>query len=184
MSNPALARRYAKALLALAQDADAVEPTQRDLDELHRALAEGDGLDTLSNPGIPPRAKVAALDAIAQQTGMADLLHRFMRRLIDARRIDALGSICDAYRHLSREHLGVAQATVTAAQPMTDAQHRLLRQALESKTGKQVTMEVDVDPALLAGVRVRIGNQVLDGSAQAKLRRLRARITQETVHED
>lgn len=184
MSSPVLARRYAKALLALAQEADAVEPTQRELDELHRALAEGGGLDSLSNPGTPPRAKAAALDAIAQQIGMTDLLHRFMRRLIDARRIDALGSICDAYRRLSREHTGVLQATVAAAQPMTDAQHSMLRQALESKTGKQVTMEVHVDPALLAGVRVRIGNQVLDGSAQAKLRRLGARLTQETVHED
>jgi len=183
VSSPVLARRYAKALLALAQEADVVESTQREFDELHRALAEGGGLDSLSNPGIPPRAKAAALDAIAQQTGMADLLHRFMRRLIDARRIDVLGSICDAYRRLAREHAGVLQATVTAAQPMTDAQQSLLRQALESKTGKQVTMEVHVDPALLAGVRVRIGNQVLDGSAQAKLRRLGDRLTQETVHE-
>ena len=72
---------------------------------------------------------------------------------------------------------------MTSAAPLSDAQSGALQQALEAKTGKRAIMKVEVDPALVAGVRIRIDNLVLDGSAQGRLRVLGERLVKGRVHE-
>lgn len=185
MSEFALARRYAKALLALAEAQNAVETVQAELDGLYHALADdGEALAMLVNPCISPSAKLAALAQLAKHVELLDLTHHFVRRLVEARRIAALGDICSVFRALARERAGALDVQVTSARPIPDAQRDALQQALEARTGKRIVMAVDIDPTLLGGARVRIGNLLLDGSAHARLRVLGDRLTQGRVHED
>lgn len=183
MSDLALARRYAKALLGIADAGDAIETVQAELDGADQALSDGEAQSLLTGPTVPPRAKLAAIRELAERAGLSDVTRHFLCRLIEARRIDALGDICAAYRTLARERGGIIEAQVTSANPLSDAQSSAVQQALEAKTGKSVIMKVDVDPALVAGVRIRIDNLVLDGSAQGRLRVLGERLVKGRVHE-
>jgi len=185
VSELALAKRYAKALLALAEAQNAVETVQAELDGLYHALADdGEALAMLANPCISPSAKLAALAQLAERGELLDLTHQFMRRLVEARRIEALGDICSVFRALACESAGALEVRVTSARPIPDAQRDALQHALAARTGKRILMASDIDPTLLGGARVRIGNLVLDGSAHARLRVLGDRITQGRVHED
>ena len=177
MSEQALAKRYAKALLSLADAQGAIETVQTELDGLCETLtADGTGLDLLIDPGIPPNAKLAALAAVADCCELSDLTHNFLRRLIEARRIDSLVAFCSAYRALARERQGILEAHVTSAGPMSEAEQSALQQALEARTGKRIVMQVEEDAGLLAGARIRIGNLVIDGSADGRLRVLEERL--------
>lgn len=179
MSDRVVAKRYAKALLSLAADQDAVESVHAELDALHSALADAGGaLELLCNPAVPPGPKLAALDAAAAQAGLSDLVRRFLRRLVEAGRMDALSEIAATFASLVRQRLGRLDVVVSAARPVPEPQQQALQAALESKTGKQVSLTFEQDPALLAGARLRIGNAVLDGSADGRLRLLGQRLAQ------
>lgn len=185
MSNLALAKRYAKALLALAAAQDAVDAVLAELEGLWQALSyDQDAVAMLADPCIPLAPKLKALRELAEQSGMSDLTHRFLRRLIEARRIEAIGEIGSAFRAMAHERAGALEVQITSAMPLAEAKRAALQQAIETRTGKRVLMAVDVDPALLAGARLRIGNMVLDGSAHARLRVLGDRLTQGSIHED
>ena len=149
-----LARRYAKALLRLAIARDAVETVQAELDQLYQVLSATDSFEIMASPSVKPEAKLAAMAEVAKLVGLSDLAHDFLRRLIEAYRMDVFGDICDAYRAMSRERAGIIEARVTSAGPLSDAQRQKLQQGIEAKTGKKVLMEVDVDPALLAGAQI------------------------------
>jgi F-type H+-transporting ATPase subunit delta len=77
------------------------------------------------------------------------------------------------FEHLVREARGVLEADVTVARPLTEAERQEILQRLRTLTGKEVQIQVGVDPAILGGVVVRIGDQVIDASVAGRLDRLR-----------
>ena len=182
MNDMALAKRYAKALISLAQAVDAVDAVQTELDAVCQVLP-ADAQAALASPTIAPAAKLDVMAKLGEGLGLADLTRHFLDRLVRAGRIGALDSIAAAYRRLAEERAGVLQAQVSAAAELSDDQTQDLQQALEARTGQRVRMTVQVEPSLLAGAVVRVGNTVLDGSAQGRLRLLAERLTQGRVHE-
>ena len=183
MSELALAKRYAKALLSLADGQGAVDTVQDEMDAVCDGLV-GDALAMLASPCIAPRVKLAAIAQLADRMQLSDLTQQFLRKLIEARRIGSLADIHEAFQALARERTGVVEVRVTSARPLSDIQTQAIHHASEESTGKRVLLEVDVDPSLLAGACVRIGNMVLDGSARGRLRLLGERLIQGTVHEN
>ncbi len=184
MSERIIAKRYAKALLSLAESRGAADAAQEELAEVCAWFqAEPEALTRLADPSAPPAPRVKAVEALAEQAGLSDLMRHFLRRLIEAQRINLLLEIGEEFRAQVQKRLGQVEVVVAAARPVPPAQQQALQRVLEQKTGKHVTIQFEHDPALGAGARVRIGNVVIDGSAAGRLRLLAQRLAQGRVHE-
>jgi F-type H+-transporting ATPase subunit delta len=94
--------------------------------------------------------------------------------LVDNRREELIGAIAQEFEALQREHDRVIKARITSAQPLEDAQRREIVAALERRYGKKVDAEMDVDPELLGGARVQIGDQVIHASVRDALAQMAA----------
>jgi F-type H+-transporting ATPase subunit delta len=167
-----IGRRYAKAIIAVAEEQDALEQTGDAL-RLLRALAEDPQIaHGLSNPLLSPAARRGLARAIADQFKFRPMMRNFLSLLADHRRLDALVSIADEYQTILDAKLGRVRATFTSAAPLTAEQVDALVSALARKTGRTVLAEQRVDPALLGGVVVDVGGKVYDGSLRTQLEEL------------
>jgi F-type H+-transporting ATPase subunit delta len=105
--------------------------------------------------------------------GLSEQVLNLLRVLASKQRMQLLPSIVSEFEHLVREARGVLEAEVTVARPVTDIDQQGILQRLRGLTGKDVQIHVSVDPAILGGVVVRIGDQVIDASVSGRLDRLR-----------
>jgi F-type H+-transporting ATPase subunit delta len=94
--------------------------------------------------------------------------------LIDNHREVLIGSIAEQFDELKRDHEKVLQARITSAHPLTDEQRTQIVEALERRYGKKIEAEMDVDPELLGGARVQIGDQVIHASMRDALAQMAA----------
>jgi F-type H+-transporting ATPase subunit delta len=123
----------------------------------------------LMSPRFTAEDKAKGLAAIAQRAGVSDLTQRFIGLLAQNRRTAALGQVIDAFRRLAAERRGLVAAQVTTAIPLSDAQTRILRSALSQALGKEPEIDARVDPAILGGVKVRVGSRLYDASLKSRL---------------
>lgn len=170
-------RRYASALfqIALAQQRlDAVEADLAGLDATLRTAPQFTRV--LRAPTISRARKHELLDrAFADRVQPITL--RLLHLLVDKRREEIVGSLHGEFQRLLADYRNQMAAEVTTAIPLDDALRRQLRGTLEQRTGKRIELRERVDPEILGGVVVRLGDTVLDGSIRAQLRRLRARLS-------
>lgn len=175
----AVARNYAEALLALARKAGDVPGWGRMVTELADAVANDAQLrGFLESPRVSAEHKNAALGG-AFQDRYPRLFVRFLQALVSKGRQRSLGAVAREYAALVDEAEGRVHAEVTLAQPASEADRALLAQQLSARLGKQVVPHVRVNPAILGGVVVRVGDTVMDGSVRRKLGRLRAQLTEQ-----
>ena len=181
MQPVAVAKRYARAL------ADYVEGKRKgparleavagELALVSRALLADPRFPRFfADPSIPLADKHKAIDGLAHRTGLTDELRNFLTILVTNRRLGAIGSIQQAFETIKNERLGSVAAETTTAVPLSAAELRKLKAALEKLTGREVTIEPRVDPAVLGGVLTRIGSKVYDGTLRHQLDTLRARL--------
>ena len=127
----------------------------------------------LLNPKVSAAQKKQVFEAAAggrlhpTMTSVIDLL-------VDRHREVLMGSIAEQFEELKNEHERVVRARITSAQPLTDAQRDDIVRALETRYGKKVETEVDVDPSLLGGARVQVGDQVIHASVRDALAQMAA----------
>ena len=96
--------------------------------------------------------------------------------LVDKRRAGVLPQVYEEYERLVRSFQNIALATAVTAVPLDAAQQAALERSLEARTGKDIELKTEVDPAVMGGVLVRIGDTVLDGTVRGKLERLREQL--------
>lgn len=170
------ARRYAEAAFQVAQRDDAIETWRTELDATAERLAAPRVLDVLRNPAIPldqrSVALAALLDGLASQP-VQNLFQLLLRR----GRIDESPRVVTEFRRLDDARQGVVQAPVTSAAALTPDEIRALTTRLEGSTGGRIVLDVVVDPSLLGGIVVRVGDRLIDGSVRGRLERLRNRLT-------
>ena len=123
----------------------------------------------MNNPLVPEADRLATVQEIADRLGISPLAKNAAGLLARRRRMFALPAIAAELDRLSDEKAGIARATVISAERLSEAYEQRLTQELSSMTGKKVVLDVKQDPELLAGIIVRIGDQVIDGSAKARL---------------
>ena len=168
-----MARRYAAALYAQAKKADKVVPVGEELALISGAIARTGFLRALLNqPTVTDARKKAALKSAIGAT-YSPLSLGLLYPLIDKRRIDLLPAVEEEFARLVLEYRNIAHATATSAVPLTPDQVRALERSLETRTGKDIELEMAVDPSLIGGILVRIGDTVLDGTVKGNLERLR-----------
>lgn len=176
MAQTAAATRYAKALFDLAKDQQALEPVETDLQDLQTLIQQNDQLRELfSDPVIREDVQESAIHALFHDR-VHMLTERFLLLLVEKGRLDHILAICRVFLQLCDDDKGLIHAQVATAQPMDDDQLQALKTRLEEKTGKTVVTHVQVDPSLLGGFKVKMGDQVMDLTLQNQLQRLQENI--------
>ena len=172
-----IARRYATALLNLADQAKAVEAVETEILQLSGLFGtSAEFRKVLTHPLIPAKAKKEFLRSIVPD--MSKLMSDFMNKLIEKGRASCLPDIAHVFDDLADRYAGVVRMTVETAVPLTDAQHARLAAKLGGLAqGRKVEVEAKVSPELLGGVRLRVRDSVVDGSVAARLKGLKEMLT-------
>ena len=166
-----MAGRYATALFELARDNKAVDAVKKDLDQFD-ALANGSAdLNRLvRSPVFGADEQLKALSAILAKAGITGLAANFLRVITTNRRLFAVRDMIRAYRALVARHKGEVIAQVTVAEKLNDKNLDALKSALKSVTGgKDIDLDVNVDPAIIGGLIVKVGSRMVDSSLRTKL---------------
>ncbi|PZQ59577.1 MAG: F0F1 ATP synthase subunit delta [Sphingomonas taxi] len=168
-----LGGRYASALFDLAVDARAVDRVEQSLAAVRDALAASPEFAALTtSPVIGRGATVKAVLATADELGVDATTKNFLGVLAENRRLAALPQIIRAFRMLAARHRGETTAEVTSAHPLTPDQVDELKQQLRRRVGREVSVDLSVDPEILGGLVVRIGSQMIDSSIRTRLNAL------------
>jgi F-type H+-transporting ATPase subunit delta len=168
-----IARRYAKALLAIGIEDKTFEKLGS---ELHRFAALMDNKDlreTLENPSYPLSKRKAIIEQLIARLIPSKTIKSFLLLLADRNRFGVLPGIAREYQKMVDEHAGRVRADVTSAQQLDADDVTRLKQALEKKTQMQVLLQQHTDPELIAGMVTQIGSIVYDGSIRTRLSQMR-----------
>ena len=168
-----LAGRYASALFDLARDQRQIEAVGNSLDALGQALLDSkDFAELVSSPLVSRDEAGKSFAALAPQLGLDPITANFLGVLARNGRKNELHNVIRAFRRLAADHRGETTADVTTARPLNDDQVKQLKQQLRVRAGRDVTIEAKVDPAILGGIVVKLGSQMIDASIRTKLNRL------------
>lgn len=177
-----IARRYAKALHALAAEESRLEPVAQELERFAELLGREPALrDALTWPWIKAAAKRAIVVDVAQRLELSTLTRNFLALVAQRRRFEILAEILVAYRALVDEAAGRIRAHVRSAAPLAEAERAAIRERLGRRLGKTVLLQAEVDPSLLGGFVAEVGSRTLDASLKGQLMALREQLTRETA---
>lgn len=169
-----LARRYAKALIDLAQEAGILKEVGQDLELVAGLFEQSHELtNVFADPTIAPDAKEKVLTQVLEKGGVQELTVKFIHVVLTKGRILGIGEISQAYRDLSDQLENRIRARVVAASALSQEQESRISEALSKISGKDVLLEVEVDESLLGGVVAYVGSEVYDGSIKNQLTQIK-----------
>jgi F-type H+-transporting ATPase subunit delta len=169
-----MAGRYATALFDLALAEKAIDSVRDDLDRFDALMAESADLRRLvRSPVFSAEEQVKALAAVLDKAGIGGLAVKFLKVVASNRRLFSVEAMIRAYRALVAAHKGEVTAEVTFAEQPGERQLDAIRGALAAVTGRDVKVDVRVNPAIIGGLIVKLGSRMVDGSLRAKLNSIR-----------
>jgi F-type H+-transporting ATPase subunit delta len=169
VANEGTIRGYAQALLSVAEAEGALDRVQDELYAFSKAVERNENLrEALTDAALPPERKKAVIDELlgARAHPVTATLVGF---LVDAGQARRIGAIAEELAREAAHRSERTLAEVRVAVPLSDAKKSLLAEALERATGHPVELKVDVDPSVVGGVVVRVGDEVFDGSLASRL---------------
>ncbi len=168
-----LSGRYATALFDLARGNKSIEAVEASLTRLEDAMGQSSDLRRLvASPTIARAQAAAAIKAVGKEVGLDALTTNFLGVLATNRRLNQAPAVIAAFRAMAADHRGETTAQVTTAHPLTDEQLAALKVKLKARVGRDVAIAQKTDPAILGGLIVKIGSQLIDGSIRTKLNTL------------
>lgn len=168
-----LSGRYATALFELARDSKTIAEVEASLVAVRQALDESADFRTLTTSPLIGRSDAAkAVDATAAALKLDATTTKFLGVLAQNRRLGALPAIIRDFRRLAAQFRGETTAEVASAHPLDAAQVEALKQQLRTRIGRDVNVDLSVDPSLLGGLVVKIGSQMIDSSIKTRLNSL------------
>jgi len=171
----AAAKRYARAIFELAKEEGQQEEWARRLHSVRDALSHPEARLVLANPSIAAqRRREAAVTLLGGSADPGEL--NLARLLVGANRIDDLDGIIEEYQLLVDEDAGRVRAIATTAVPLDRAAADKLEANLSRRLDRQVRLDTRVEPAIIGGLVLRIGDQVIDASVATRLQQLRRRL--------
>jgi F-type H+-transporting ATPase subunit delta len=163
-------RRYAEAAFQLADRDGSIETWRRELEQA-AAATDGQLMTVLANPALPLDQRLQAADRVL--AGLSQSVRNIVLLLVRRGRIEQLPRVAAEFRRLDDRRNGLTHATATSAAPLGADEIRAITARLEAMTGDRIALETAVDPDLLGGVVVRVGDRLIDGSVRGRLERLR-----------
>jgi len=166
-----MAGRYATALFELALENKAVDAVKKDLDQFHALIADSADLNRLvRSPVFNADEQLKALSAVLAKAGIGGLAANFLRVITTNRRLFAVRDMIRGYRALVARHKGEVTAHVTVAEKLSDTHLDTLKSTLKTVTsGKDIDLDVKIDPAVIGGLIVKVGSRMVDSSLRTKL---------------
>jgi F-type H+-transporting ATPase subunit delta len=183
VSDGQVARVYAQALFDAAREARVVEPVGRELGDFVAALAASASLrHVLTDPQIDTAAKGRVLAEITRDG--QPLLANALQLMLERGRLAALPELRHVYDALSAAEEGVVEVEVVSAAELTPETENKIAARIGEATGRRVELARRVDPDILGGLVLRIGDVIVDGSVKARIRQLRRRLATAEVRGD
>ena len=174
-----VAERYALAVFELAVEGGQLAQVTAQVSGLARTYASSDELrGVLDNPLIDDQKRERILTDVSTRLGLSRLAVNTTRLLVRRRRLGLLPEISRALDKLADDKAGVLRATVSSAVPLSESYRHRLASELEQLTKRKVVLEARHDPALIAGIVTRIGDNTIDGSIKGRLEELEQQLLQ------
>jgi F-type H+-transporting ATPase subunit delta len=168
-----LSGRYATALFDLARESKGIDSVASDLASVGKAIDASADLRALTiNPLVSREAAAKGVANLAKAMKLGKLTTKFLGVVADNRRLDQLGAIIRAFNSISAAHKGEATAEVTSAHKLDASQVTALKKQLKTRVGRDVAVTQKVDPAILGGLVIKIGSEMIDSSIKTRLNTL------------
>ena len=172
--------QYANALADVALAQGAADTALKQLGDFAAAFGVSAELrNFLTSPGVPSEAKHDVIEKIAGRIGAGKIIRNFLFVIADHQRTHILPEIVASFQDVIRQRQGIAEAEISSAIELSAAQKKRFAQTLERLTGKKIEAKYSLDPALLGGAVVRVGDTIYDGSVRSSLNEMRARLAAE-----
>ncbi len=166
--------RYASALFELAQETKSIDEVGKALDAFAAMIDSSPELQSLvKNPVFTADEQASAVKAIMAKAGIGGLAANFIALVASKRRLFALPGMIAAYRQLVADAKGIVRAEVRVAERPSDAQLKTIAAALKETAGKEVVVDLKIDPSLIGGLIVKMGSKMVDASLKTKLNAIR-----------
>ena len=173
----ASARRYAQAVFEIASESNELERWLDDLTLLADSITNDEFRQTLAAPRISMAQKEALIrESLGSSVGPLAL--NLMALLTSRGQAGMLPGIADRFQEMLDAHQGVERAEVVSAVSLTGEQQQQVTQMLTELSGKDVRLTTRVDPEILGGLIIRVGDKVMDGSARTRLQNMRRELAQ------
>jgi F-type H+-transporting ATPase subunit delta len=172
-------RRYADAAFEIGLRDGTVEVWRRELDAAAEIARDPAVIGALASPAVPIEQRIDAAERGFAQ--LSQPVRNLILLLVRRGRIEQLPRVAAEFARRDDARNGLTHATATSAVPLGDEEVRAIATRLEQLTGNRVALETNVDPSILGGVVVRIGDRLIDGSVRGRLERLRGRLAAGTI---
>jgi F-type H+-transporting ATPase subunit delta len=166
-----MAGRYATALFDLAREQSALDQVAADLGGFDKLIEESEDLARLvRSPVFTSEEQTKAVAAVLAKAGIGGIAANFIKLVASNRRLFAIRDMIRGYRALLARHRGEVAARVTVAEPLNETRMAELKDTLKSVSGgKDVALDVTVDPSIIGGLIVKLGSRMVDTSLRTKL---------------
>lgn len=171
-----VSRVYAQALLEMAAEAGQLDEVGEEMAQLSDLLEHSADLQRLIANPVIGRSQRTEMVGRLFKSQLTDLLYRFVQVVNHKGRLAALPGIASAFALLLAEHRGEVTVEAQVAQRMDDATARRVASSLSASLGKKITLQQSVDKSLLGGLRLRIGDQLIDASVLRQLQRMETQL--------
>lgn len=170
------ARRYAEAAFEIAERDGTTEQWLTQLDRITAALTDRSVIRRLEDPHAPFDLRHAAFRSLFTDDDMLPQVWNLLGLMLRRRRLESMADITREFHRLYNRRAGVVEALATSAAELAQDEVAALRARLEKMTGGKIDLNLRVDPELLGGVQVRLGDLLIDGSVRGRLERLRGQL--------
>ena len=172
--------QYAKAFADIAIAQGAPQTAVKQLADFGDAFTESAELrNFLGSPAVDTKAKHRVIEKILAQQGAGRIVRNFLFVILDHHRSHMLPEIIAAVQEVVRQRQGIAEAEVSSAVELSNAQKAELAKTLSRLTGKRIEPKYSIDSELLGGAIARVGDTIYDGSLRSRLMEMRARLAEE-----
>jgi F-type H+-transporting ATPase subunit delta len=172
--------QYANALADIALAQGAADPALRQLIDFRETYAESAELrNFLASPAVDREAKHGVIEKLVARLGASKIVRNFLFVIADHGRMHFLPEIVEAFQEVVRKRQGISDAEIFSAVELSAAQKAEFAFTLERMTGQRIEAKYSLDPSLLGGAVVRIGDAIYDGSVRNRLNEMRSKLTGE-----
>ncbi len=167
-----IARPYAEAIFEVSHSS--LSATQNWLDDLARLASNAELLQFAANPKVSTEQVYQLIIEAVKKQRVPKRIANFLRTVIENRRLAILPDVARQFRILVGNETGSAEALIQSAFPVSKAELDALMVVLEKRFARKLTPNVQIEPSLIGGVRVTVGDEVLDTSVKARLEQMKA----------
>jgi len=177
-----IALKYAKGLFLVGKEIGKFREYGEELEKVKELLTSmPEVLSALQNPIYPPDLKMEIINEVLKVLKVDPEVERFLRMLVERRRIQYIEDIVKMYRELVDEELNIARGEVITAFPLSEEEKKELENVLKEYLKKEVILDSKVDESIIGGVKIKIGDLVFDGTIKTQLEKFKEIIKGEVL---